>query len=103
MHFMGTAGMPRRISDYPDSFAALNHVASLGSMVSVASALLFFYIILDALLVQKRTAAKATWSSYTSSQCKSSGELDVQGVIVTIAVIAILCVGGAIYKLAVNH
>ena len=60
MHFMGTAGMPRRISDYPDSFAALNHIASLGSMISVASALLFFYIILDALLVQKRTAIKAT-------------------------------------------
>ena len=52
--------MPRRISDYPDSFAALNHIASLGSMISVASALLFFYIILDALLVQKRTAIKAT-------------------------------------------
>jgi len=60
MHFMGTAGMPRRISDYPDSFAALNHIASLGSMVSVAATLLFFYIILDALLVQKRTAVKAT-------------------------------------------
>jgi len=60
MHFLGIAGMPRRISDYPDSFATLNHLASLGSMVSVAATLLFFYIILDALLVQKRTSAKST-------------------------------------------
>jgi cytochrome c oxidase subunit II len=63
MHFLGMAGMPRRISDYPDSFATLNHLASLGSMVSVAATLLFFYIILDALLVQKRSAVKSTWSS----------------------------------------
>jgi cytochrome c oxidase subunit 1 len=70
MHFLGIAGMPRRISDYPDSFATLNHLASLGSMVSVAATLLFFYIILDALLVQKRTAVKSTWSSETAVQCE---------------------------------
>lgn len=69
MHFMGTAGMPRRISDYPDSFATLNLIASIGSMVSVAATLLFFYIILDALLVQKRSAVKAAWSSHTCVQC----------------------------------
>jgi heme/copper-type cytochrome/quinol oxidase subunit 1 len=60
MHFMGTAGMPRRISDYPDSFGVLNHIASLGSMVSVAATLLFFYLLLDALLIQKRSTARAT-------------------------------------------
>jgi cytochrome c oxidase subunit 1 len=60
MHFLGMAGMPRRISDYPDSFAPLNHVASLGSMVSVAATLLFFYIILDALLLQKRNSVPST-------------------------------------------
>jgi len=60
MHFMGTAGMPRRISDYPDSFGVLNHIASLGSMISVAATLLFFYLLLDALLIQKRSTARAT-------------------------------------------
>lgn len=60
MHFMGTAGMPRRISDYPDSFANLNYIASIGSMISVAASLLFFYLLIDALLVQKRSAVKAT-------------------------------------------
>jgi len=57
---MGSAGMPRRISDYPDSFAPLNLVASVGSMISVAATLLFFYIVLDALLVQKRSSVNAT-------------------------------------------
>lgn len=68
MHFMGTTGMPRRISDYPDSFSGLNHIASLGSMISVAASLLFFYLILDALLQQKRSAAYAPWSASTSRQ-----------------------------------
>lgn len=70
MHFMGIAGMPRRISDYPDSFAGLNFVASLGSMISVAASLLFFYLILDALLQQKRSFASATWAATTSRQAE---------------------------------
>jgi cytochrome c oxidase subunit 1 len=45
MHFLGLAGMPRRIPDYPDCYATWNKVASFGSMVSVLSTLLFFYII----------------------------------------------------------
>src|SRR3954471_20339291 len=49
MHFLGLAGMPRRISDYPDAFAGWNAVASVGSMISVASLVLFFYIVYDIL------------------------------------------------------
>jgi cytochrome c oxidase subunit 1 len=61
MHFLGISGMPRRISDYPDAFAGLNYIASLGSMVSVAASLVFFYLILNALLVQKGANTKASW------------------------------------------
>ena len=46
MHFLGLAGMPRRIPDFPDEFAAWNAVSSFGSMVSVWSVLLFIYIII---------------------------------------------------------
>ena len=44
-HFLGLAGMPRRIPDYPDAFAGWNLVASIGAFISVAGALLFFYIL----------------------------------------------------------
>jgi cytochrome c oxidase subunit 1 len=46
-HFLGLAGMPRRIPDYPDAFSGWNVVSSFGSLVSVVATLLFGYIIYD--------------------------------------------------------
>ena len=45
MHFLGLAGMPRRIPDYPDAFLVFNRVASYGSYISALSSLFFFYVI----------------------------------------------------------
>lgn len=45
MHFLGLAGMPRRIPDYPDAYAGWNLIASYGSYLSALSAVLFFYIV----------------------------------------------------------
>ena len=45
MHFLGLAGMPRRIPDYPDAFAGWNAVASYGSYISVVATLFFFYVV----------------------------------------------------------
>ena len=45
MHFLGLAGMPRRIPDYPDAYAGWNAVASYGSYVSVFGALFFLYVV----------------------------------------------------------
>ena len=45
MHFLGLAGMPRRIPDYPDAFAGWNAVASYGSYLSLLAALFFFYVV----------------------------------------------------------
>jgi len=44
MHFLGLAGMPRRIPDFPDAYSGWNAVASFGSYVSFFSAILFFYL-----------------------------------------------------------
>ena len=45
MHFLGLAGMPRRIPDYPDAFLVFNRLASYGSYISALSSLFFFYLI----------------------------------------------------------
>ena len=44
-HFLGLAGMPRRIPDYPDAFAGWNMVSSIGSYISAAGALVFLIVV----------------------------------------------------------
>ena len=44
-HFLGLAGMPRRIPDYPDAFAGWNMVSSIGSYISAASVLVFLVLL----------------------------------------------------------
>jgi len=52
--------MPRRIPDYPDSFAAWNAISSFGSIISVVATILFGYIIYD-LFVNGKTANNNPW------------------------------------------
>ena len=44
MHFMGLAGMPRRIPDYPYIYATWNMISTFGSTMSICSMFLFFII-----------------------------------------------------------
>jgi len=43
MHFLGLAGMPRRIPDFPDAYIFWNMVSSFGSLVTLASLVFLFY------------------------------------------------------------
>jgi cytochrome c oxidase subunit I len=53
MHFLGLAGMPRRIPDYPDVFAFWNSFATFGSYMSVIGLGVFFYGIYISLKEEK--------------------------------------------------
>jgi cytochrome c oxidase subunit 1 len=57
MHFLGLAGMPRRIPDYPDAFAQWNVVISVGAVITFASMFVFLYIIIRTLMWGKRAEA----------------------------------------------
>ena len=48
-HFLGLAGMPRRYTDYPDSYTSWNQVSSYGRLIRIASVVMFIGMILDAL------------------------------------------------------
>jgi len=58
MHFLGVAGMPRRIPDYPDAFIAFNRIASFGSYISALSAIFFFYVVFTAFTEGNRVTTK---------------------------------------------
>lgn len=43
MHFLGLAGFPRRIPDYPDVYVLWNQVATFGTVLTMFS--LVYYIL----------------------------------------------------------
>jgi cytochrome c oxidase subunit 1 len=59
-HFLGLAGMPRRIADYPDAFAGWNYVSSVGSYIS-ALGLVIFFIGMAMAFSRKEKAAANPW------------------------------------------
>lgn len=66
MHFLGLAGMPRRIPDYPDAFAEWNYIASFGSFISTFSIIFFFYIVYVTLTAGERAIYRS--KSFHSEQ-----------------------------------
>jgi cytochrome c oxidase subunit I len=59
-HFLGLAGMPRRIFTYPEAFADWNFVSSFGAYISGAGFVVFLYVVLRT-LTSKVPAAANYW------------------------------------------
>ena len=63
-HFLGLAGMPRRIADYAVQFTEWNMISSIGGFVFGASQLLFLYIVIRTI----RGGAKASDQVWEGAQ-----------------------------------
>nr|YP_009679952.1 cytochrome c oxidase subunit I [Gordionus alpestris]QDH52410.1 cytochrome c oxidase subunit 1 [Gordionus alpestris] len=62
-HFLGLAGMPRRYTDYPDSFTYWNSVSSLGSIMSTMALIMFMWILWDTLSSDRKISITSAYST----------------------------------------
>ncbi len=62
-HFLGLAGMPRRIPDYSLQFADFNMISSIGGFAFGASFILLTYIIVDAIRNGEPVKEERVWES----------------------------------------
>jgi cytochrome c oxidase subunit I len=60
-HFLGLAGMPRRIPDYNVAFAGFNMVSSIGGFWFGASQLIFLGVIIHCVWFSKKKATDRVW------------------------------------------
>jgi len=52
-HFLGLSGIPRRYSDYPDTYLTWNIISSIGAIVSFSSLLIFIIIIWEFITIKR--------------------------------------------------
>jgi len=60
-HFVGLAGMPRRIPDYALQFADFNMLSSIGAFIYGASQILFLYNVIATIRSGTPTSEEKTW------------------------------------------
>ena len=62
-HFLGLAGMPRRIPDYSLQFADFNYISSIGAFAFGLSFVLFAYIVVDCIRNGKPADSRPWYSA----------------------------------------
>ncbi|MEO0347910.1 MAG: cytochrome c oxidase subunit I [Pseudomonadota bacterium] len=65
-HFLGLAGMPRQIPDYPDVFAGWNYVSSIGSFILAVSTFFFVYLAIYTCLKGQK-CGNNPWGKYADT------------------------------------
>src|SRR5216117_4482834 len=60
-HFLGLAGMPRRVVDYPDAFVDWNYISSIGAYISIAGLIVFIWGVAQAFMCKEKAAANNPW------------------------------------------
>jgi len=64
MHFLGLAGMPRRIPDYALQFTEFNEIATIGAFILGAAQLIFLYNIIMTVRGGKKASTKVWEGSH---------------------------------------
>nr|ALG35813.1 cytochrome c oxidase subunit I [Parevania sp. SJW-2015] len=57
-HFLGLGGMPRRYSEYPDSFTLWNMISSVGSIISIYALIILIIALWESLVSQREVIFK---------------------------------------------
>ena len=78
MHFLGVAGMPRRIPDYPDAYFTFNKIASWGSYISAISSLFFFFVVFEAFSANRKIQRPIIINSDITASCEELKERDLK-------------------------
>ena len=60
-HFLGLAGMPRRIPDYNVAFANFNMVSSIGGFLFGATQIIFVAVLIHCIFFSKKKATDRVW------------------------------------------
>ena len=60
-HYLGLAGMPRRIPDYSPQFADFNMISSIGGFAFGLTQLIFVGVIIHAVWFSKKKARARVW------------------------------------------
>ena len=67
MHFLGLAGMPRRIPDYALQYTEFNQLATVGALILGAAQLIFLYNIIMTIRGGKKASEKVWEGSHGSN------------------------------------